>query len=57
MLKKMISKKYIIIAVLILLIPFVVPIFNTLLDILLNLGRVFGTIARQAANGIFCKSL
>ena len=57
MLKKKISNKYIVIGIVILLIPVILPILNTTIDILLNLGRVFGTIARQAELGIFCKSL
>lgn len=54
---KKISKKYIIMGIIILLIPVILPVLNTLIDILVNLGRVFGTLARQAATGIFCKSL
>ena len=57
MLKKIISKKYILIGMFILLIPLIFPVLNTLIDILVNLGRLFGTLARQAATGIFCKSL
>lgn len=57
MLKIRISKKYIIIGIIVLLIPVILPVLNTLVDILINLGRVFGTLARQAATGIFCKSL
>lgn len=57
MLKKKISNKYIVIGIIVLLIPIILPVLNTIIDILVNLGRVLGTITRQAELGIFCKSL
>jgi len=51
------KKKLMIIIVSILLIPIIIPIFYTVIDIIVNLGRYFGTIARLISEGICCESL
>ncbi len=44
-------KKTILITTIILLIPILIPFLTTLIDIILNLGRYFGSLART----ISCK--
>ena len=47
-------KKQICIIVLILLIPFIVPVLSVIIDIILNVGRYFGTLARYISMGVCC---
>ena len=51
------KKTWIILGVVVLLIPLIIPLFIVLIDIFLNLGRYFGTIARYTSAGFITKSL
>lgn len=39
----------------IILLPIIIPMFYTIIDIIVNLGRYFGTLSRYAADGICCR--
>jgi hypothetical protein len=51
------KKTWIILGVAVLLIPVILPFFTVLIDIFLNLGRYFGTIARNTSAGFIMKNL